>query len=104
MPRIGKESPRSLADLSPPPGNERQELPEDAFGRASTCTFNWDFSYARGRSLARKTQSIVVEGRQVHLYMVTIDSLLMIQMARRRSERSRVPSKSTLYGRRAYDV
>ena len=28
-----------------------------------------------------QTQSIVVEGRQVHLYMVTIDSSLMIQMA-----------------------
>ena len=53
MPRVGKESPRSLADLSPPPGNERKELPAAAFGRAATYAFHWDFSYARGRSLAR---------------------------------------------------
>ena len=57
MPRVGKESPRSLADLSPPPGNERKELPAAAFGRAATYAFHWDFSYARGRSLARMIRS-----------------------------------------------
>ena len=57
MPRVGKESPRSLADLSPPPGNERKELPAAAFGRAATYAFHWDFSYARGRSRARMIRS-----------------------------------------------